>query len=131
MEENFYLHNCNELDALLSQNKAFKISHIKHLIKEAFREVIANTLHNSLKAKGVEIDPGYSNKTPDTWKWFDNGLDCEILQVGAKGWQKGKFRIKVALEFIPNEPEIQQIPDITEPESSLEDIRRMINEVTS
>jgi len=131
MEENFYLQNCGTLDALSSKDKAFKISYVKHAIKEALRGAVADTLHNLLKAKGVEIDPGASNRTFDTWKWFDKGLDCEILKVGAKGWQKGKIRIKVTLEFIPDEPEIEQTPEITQPESPLDDIRRMINEATA
>ena len=130
MEENFYLQNCDTLDALSFKDKVFKISQIKHAIKEGFRKAVADKLHESLKAKGVEIDPGGDPRTPDTWKWFDKGLDCEILKVGAKGWQKGKFRIKVTLEFIPDEPEIEQTPEINQPESPLDDIRRKINEAT-
>jgi len=57
-----------------------------------------------------------------------DGIDCEILKIGAKGWQKGKIRIRVSVEFIPDEPEIEQTPETTHPESPLDDIRRMINE---
>ena len=55
-------------------------------------------------------------------KWFSKGIDCEILKLGAKGWQKGKVRIRVSLEFCPDEPETSQ------PESPLNDIRQMIKE---
>jgi hypothetical protein len=34
---------------------------------------------------------------------FDRGIDCEVLKVGAQSWQKGKIRLKVSLEFIPDE----------------------------
>ncbi|MGB3651892.1 MAG: KGK domain-containing protein [Rivularia sp. (in: cyanobacteria)] len=34
---------------------------------------------------------------------FDEGIDCEILKLGARGWKKGKVRICV--EFCPEEPE--------------------------
>ena len=34
---------------------------------------------------------------------FDQGIDCEILRLGARGWKKGKVRICV--EFCPEEPE--------------------------
>ena len=130
MEENFYLQNCDTLDALSFKDKVFKISQIKHAIKEVFRGQVADTLHNLLKAKGVEIDPVRVDGVIALWKWFYEGLDCEILKVGAKGWQKGKFRIKVTLEFIPDESEIEQTPEITQPESPLDDIRRKINEAT-
>ncbi|MBC6479589.1 MAG: hypothetical protein GDA56_19235 [Hormoscilla sp. GM7CHS1pb] len=44
-------------------------------------------------------------------------MDCEILEPGAKGWQKGKMRLRVNVEvaLIPEEPE----PETTEPESPL------------
>lgn len=55
-------------------------------------------------------------------KLLDEGLDCEILSLGAKKWRKGKLRIKVVVEFCPDEPEK------VEPESPLDDIRKTINE---
>ncbi|MFB2974681.1 KGK domain-containing protein [Microseira sp. BLCC-F43] len=66
-------------------------------------------------------------------KWFDDGLDCEILRPGAKGWQKGTVRIKVTLEFCPDEPEIEETPpneqpEISETESPLDDLRQLINQ---
>ncbi|MBW4568123.1 MAG: KGK domain protein [Tolypothrix carrinoi HA7290-LM1] len=129
MEENFNLQNCNNDDALSVKNQAFKIGHVKHAIKEIFRGVLAETLHKSLISKKIEIDPGCNNHgSLRTWKWFGEGLDCEVLKVGGKGWQQGKIKIKVTIEFCPDEPEIKERPQITEPESPLEDIRRMANE---
>ncbi|MBO1065034.1 MULTISPECIES: KGK domain-containing protein [Nostocales] len=40
-----------------------------------------------------------------------------MLQPG-KNWQKGKLRIKVTLQFCPDEPEIEEIK---EPESPLDE----------
>ncbi|MEM9925728.1 MAG: KGK domain-containing protein [Cyanobacteria bacterium P01_D01_bin.50] len=34
---------------------------------------------------------------------FNEGIDCEILKLGARGWKKGKVRICV--EFCAEEPE--------------------------
>ncbi len=36
---------------------------------------------------------------------FAEGVNCEILKVGAQSWQKGKIRLKVTLEFVPDEME--------------------------
>lgn len=63
--------------------------------------------------------------------WFEEGTDCEILRLGAKGWQNGKVRIRVSLEFCPDEPAAKEMPssnepEISPPESPLDDIRRMI-----
>lgn len=41
----------------------------------------------------------------------DDAIDCEVLRLGAKGWQKGKVRI--TLQFCPDQPE-----------SPLDDIRQ-------
>jgi KGK domain len=38
-------------------------------------------------------------------KLFTDGMDCELLSSG-KPWTKGKLRMR--LEFCPNEPEIQE-----------------------
>ncbi|PZD74879.1 hypothetical protein C1752_00942 [Acaryochloris thomasi RCC1774] len=40
--------------------------------------------------------------------WFTDGLDCEILEPSSQGWQKGKVRFKVTLEFYPDEPEMNE-----------------------
>ncbi|WP_052055896.1 KGK domain-containing protein [Myxosarcina sp. GI1] len=52
-------------------------------------------------------------------KWIDEGLDCELLKLGSYSWQKGKLRIKVTIEFSPDESEIF-VSD-----SPLDDIRQI------
>ncbi|MGB3514204.1 MAG: KGK domain-containing protein [Microcoleaceae cyanobacterium] len=39
--------------------------------------------------------------------FYDNvdGLECEVLRLGAQSWQKGKIKVKVTVEFCPDEPE--------------------------
>lgn len=34
------------------------------------------------------------------------GIDCELLKAGAPGWKKGRVRIRIEVEFIPDEPEV-------------------------
>ena len=50
---------------------------------------------------------------------FEEGQECEILKAGSSGWQKGKLKINVTLEFIPDEPELEKSP--------LDDVRQEIN----
>lgn len=61
---------------------------------------------------------------------FDEGVNCEILRPNAS-WQKG--RIRICLEFCPDEPEVEVIPagselEISQSESPLADIRQMVTE---
>ncbi|MDJ0735243.1 MAG: KGK domain-containing protein [Nostocaceae cyanobacterium] len=65
----------------------------------------------------------------DRMEWLQKGMPCEILRTDGKGWKKGKIRIKVTLEFSPDEPEIEESPVINETESPLDELRRQINEV--
>ncbi len=59
---------------------------------------------------------------------FIEGMSCEVLQPG-KNWQKGKVKIKVSFEFQPDEPEVETTTENTNSESSLDDIRRKLNQV--
>lgn len=129
MEENFNLSNCSNDDALSVKDKVFKIVQVKQAIKTAFCDQLAPELYNALNSSGISIDPGgylVGNKFyRQANRWFDEGIDCEILQPATKGWQKGKLKLKVTLEFIPDEPSID------EPESPLDDLRRIMNEEPS
>ena len=50
-------------------------------------------------------------------KWIDEGVECEVLNLGANQWKKGKVRIKISFEFCPDESEISEY------ESPLDEIR--------
>ncbi len=104
----------------------FGLRHYTFRVDEFIQAAIVlftNGVLNSMKS--------YTTDLPK--KWFHYGLDCEILSPGAKGWQKGRVRIKVILEFCPDEPEVEETPpneqpEISEPESSLDDLRQLINQ---
>ena len=59
----------------------------------------------------------------DNYSWKD-GIPCELLQDGIE--KKGKIRLKVIIEFIPDEVEvIQGVEGITDKRSPLDDIRQI------
>ncbi len=43
-------------------------------------------------------------------KLFDRGINSEVIKFGAKGWQKGRLRARVILEFCPDESEVEDLP---------------------
>ena len=81
-------------------------------------------LYNALRQNhGIEILSS---------SWYSEGRDCEILKLGSKGWQKGKIKIKVTVEFCPDEPEIEETlvstqAEVNQSQSPLDDIRQMMN----
>ena len=107
----------------------FKVGELVSVAMDVFRDKGLEELNNRLTSLGKgKIPIGKS-----TYEWFNNGTGCELLSPGAKGWQKGKVRIKVILEFCPDEPEVEEAApcsEILQPESSLDDIRQMMNQET-
>lgn len=59
---------------------------------EHFTEVITRRL-NFKDAQGQSL--------------LDQGINCQVVKFGSPGWQKGRLRAKVVLEFCPDEPLIE------------------------
>lgn len=70
-------------------------------------------------------------------KLFDEGLSCEALKFKSQDWQRGKIRVRIEVDFCPDEPEsliseckseASQSLNNQSLNSSLDDIRSIINE---
>lgn len=102
----------------------FKLSDFLTTIKQAFQSKGLEELANKLSNRG-----GVPVWKDNKHLWLGDGIEAEILRLNGKGWQKGKIRIKLTLEFCPDEPELKETAAAnTEPESPLDDLRRMIHE---
>ena len=106
-----YLSQCDSKDVIsFDSEKWFSIGKIKKIIQEAFRthgiDSVTNKVSESSILNNIKI-------------WFYQGEECEILRSGSPGWQKGKIKINVTLEFIPDEPQ--------EVASPLDDVRQEMN----
>ena len=127
LKTNQYLENDDDVIAF-SSDSICKMARFKDLIKSFIAHDFPNKLIESLKNAGIQSVDIYSSSKGSTKsyktnnKWLLDGKDCEILQVGSNGWKKGKIRLKLSLEFIPDEPEMNEI------ESPLDDIRQSINQ---
>jgi KGK domain len=131
MEFNYYLQKCDEKDVLAVGNQMIKMGKFKYILDNAFspsdirHSKVAKAIDEHFKSSAVELYAGDLI--------LQRGIRCEILRIGSKGWQQGKIRVNVTLEFIPDEPEVEEStvneqPVISELESPLEDLRRMMNE---
>ena len=126
MDEQFKLLDSNEVVTVDSYYQIV-ISHSTFRVGE-FTEALKQDLRSFVTAN-------YSGKQEQHLQkgWFEEGTGCEILRLGAKDWQKGKVKIRVSLDFCPDEPAAKETPnsnepEITHPESPLDDIRRIMNE---
>ncbi len=116
LEYNDYVKNLNDDDILEQNEKVFKFGKVKQVLQEAFDYTMPSTLINHNTSKKLDL---YAK---ESFYWFKQGVDCRILKAGSNGWQKGKLKLKVTIEFIPDEPEISDY------ESPLDDIRREIQQ---
>ncbi|VEP16717.1 KGK domain protein [Hyella patelloides LEGE 07179] len=119
MEDNFKIKQCSENDALEFSSGTYRVQKIIDAVSKVFKGNLGKQLHESLKSYQINIFPGGSGKNPSHSNYFTEGVDCEILKVGSDYWQKGKFKINVSIEFIPDEPE--------KVESELDSVRQEIN----
>ncbi|HAT14724.1 MAG TPA: hypothetical protein DCS91_15135 [Microcoleaceae bacterium UBA11344] len=135
MEDKFDFHNCGNDDALSFGNAMLKVGKLKETVNNVLPENgLGHTLNQLLSQQQLNIDVGVPEKKGFLYgKWFSQGIDCEILRVGAQCWKKGKIKLKlnVTIEFCPDEPEAEQTPEKNEsetpkPESPLDDLRRQL-----
>ena len=92
-----FLRKCDSRDVL-----SFGADYLLNISK------FKNIVHCSFLDSGISAVCNYFSKRnylKNNDAWFNEGKKCEILQADAKGWQKGKIKVNVTLEFIPDEPE--------------------------
>jgi len=104
----------------------FKVNDFIKVAIGVFRDKSLVAISEALTSQGKGQIPIHREQ----YNWFGNGINCEILSPGAKGWQKGKVRFKVTLEFCPDEPEVAEVLtsnglDKGQSNSLLDDVRRM------
>ncbi|BAB72588.1 KGK domain-containing protein [Anabaena sp. FACHB-709] len=128
MEDRFKQAECNDNDVLEIGDYTYKISKFLEAFHKANRSDLACELQQQFNANGIIIQQPYSKI------WFNEGLYCQILNIGSQGWKKGKVKFNISVEFyIEEESETDNNvhSEISETESPLDDLRRMINEETS
>lgn len=112
MEDNYVLSNCNDHEVLLFNSTTLKVDQLRIIVSELFSkdqlgqqitELLSPIIGVSYIDKGLEKE----QVTSSYEQWFNEGVECEILKLGAWNWQKGRVRIKlnVSLEFCHQELE--------------------------
>lgn len=110
LNTNEYLSKCDPKDVIsFKDEKWTSINKIREILYSAL-------VSSGIKSMTDYIVKWSDFKSPNNINnWFKQGEECEILRAGSQGWQKGKIKINVTLEFIPDEVE--------ENKSPLDDIR--------
>jgi hypothetical protein len=137
MDDNLKPLDCNDDDVLGFGDDTYKVGRFRKAVDKAFGNTIGNQLSSLLNSsQGIKISnailaPQGVNELYT--RWFDKGINCEILKLGSESWQKGKVRIQISIEFYVEESEIPENLNndglsMIPPESPLDDLRQMMKE---
>ncbi|WP_373535775.1 KGK domain-containing protein [Microcoleus sp.] len=134
MQEHIFLENYGNDDVYSFGSTMLKVGKLRQVMESATNYHLEGALTELFKTQGLQINTRKYNpqlRCNEEQKWFGDGIDCEALKIGAKGWQKGKVKINVTIEFCPDEPKVEETPEnnqleISPPESPLDDLRRQL-----
>jgi alpha-acetolactate decarboxylase len=115
MLEHSYFSDFDDNDVVafdeLTLHKAKKL---KQVMEAMQRDQIESNINDYLRSQNI-CSRKYGS-------WTGIGSECEVLKLGAKEWQKGRIKVRISVEFYPDEPET-----INEPPSPLDDIRQSMS----
>lgn len=128
IEFNSFLKRCNEDDVLELDAQMVKLSKLNRDLNLALK-LSSNSDVLLALAKDLKTTP--LSNTTISQLFSADGANANILCIGSQGWRTGKIKLKITLEFCPDEPDIETITpannaEINQPESPLDDIRRMM-----
>ncbi|PSF33603.1 hypothetical protein C7H19_19630 [Aphanothece hegewaldii CCALA 016] len=133
MENNQYLSNFSDDDVVeFEENNIRKLGNIKLLLKHFFekKEWAEQRLREHLERNSINIKEKFTIQNSNAQEiecynyWFAQGVECSILQLGSQKWVKGKIKIKITVDFYPDET-IKN--SSLESPSILDDLRQTIN----
>ncbi|BAY18380.1 hypothetical protein NIES21_42260 [Anabaenopsis circularis NIES-21] len=123
MEDTFKPIECNDDDVIEVGDNTYKISRLKFGLNQSSNQSLAQKLQQELHHERIQLS--------SVNMFSQQGINCKILTLGYKRWKKGKLKVSLSIEFyIEENVEITNNNDldINDPQSPLDDLRRMIHE---
>lgn len=103
MSDRFQEVNCEQdVINLGENNEKFFLEVPMFKLEDLLQRIKLKLLHTS--QQDWEKNPN-ENWVKNRKQWLYEGKNCEVLHLGATSWKKGKLRIKLTVEFAPDEPE--------------------------
>jgi hypothetical protein len=129
--------DCDD-DVLLFNKDTFTVSRLKELVREDFYKkfnlyvTLDNKSLSSMRDTFTNLSLGAVKCNLDELNYNTIIQDFQILRIGSKGWQQGKIRIQICINFKSHidlnkfQVLLEFCPDeSTEPESPLDDLRQL------
>lgn len=109
----------NDDDVLAFRDGTVKLIKLKRALDVALSSKVPDALADALSTQKLRMEANRQFRTSGAWtqrdgSWFREGIDCEILQLGANSWKRGKIRLRVVVEFIPDNELLLAEPAVLE-----------------
>lgn len=88
----------------IPQKRTFCVSEFRTMIKTA-AIAMKKAYASSLPGHGYRLYTEVTNENIyDGW-FADSGIECKLLRLGDSQWKSGKIRVRIGVEFIPDDEE--------------------------
>lgn len=115
MNFNTALGGLNDQAILVFNNTTHSVKELRYAIDVAMLSDLPQELVDSLRSQGIQIELGTTDSNGH-WQplkettWFQAGVDCKVQQPDTSVMQSGKLKLKISLEFCPDE--VKQRPEM-------------------
>jgi KGK domain len=121
MTNNLTSYDCGDDDVIAFGEAMYRSGKLKRSITQSFDGSVGRAIDQKLRQNGIEIPVrmiGSTRLANEHCQWFEDGINCEILDLGTRSWRKGKVRVQVSVEFYVEDnttdkmllPSQQQLP---------------------
>lgn len=116
MENNLPIIGFEGEDVIAFGKQMYKVEHIASALTRQIGGSIANSINAVInKSDGITIPQ----------QAFTGGYACEVLGAHSKGWKKGKFKVKLEIEFVPDQ--LEEIGNDEPSKSDLDALRAVVD----
>ena len=107
MTSDFIPYDCGDDDVIAFGEAMFRSGKLKKAIGQSFDGSVGRAIDQKLRQNGLEIPIRMigTRLANEHCHWFDEGINCEILDLSTRRWCKGKVKVRVAVEFFVEDTE--------------------------
>jgi KGK domain len=108
MTNNLIPYDCGDDDVIAFGEAMFRSGKLKKAIGQSFDGSVGRAIDQKLRQHGLEIPIrmiGSTRLANEHCQWFDEGINCEILDLATRRWCKGKVKVKVSVDFFVEDTE--------------------------